>query len=109
MLRIVVPGIEQIIQAYACDDKEFFNIQSTMHPEWCTTKLEHLLYALQDDGNHQYGYDFETIEKLLKQAGFSDIVQSDYNKSQFSDLRIDYRSEIDNHGKNLSLYVDAIK
>jgi hypothetical protein len=85
------------------DDKAFFKIQEKMHPSWCTTKLDHLMYALQQGGRHKYGYDFETLSKLLSQAGFTKIVNSDYNKSQIKDLRIDYR------GENLSLFVDAIK
>lgn len=103
ILRIGVPGIERIIRAYVQNDRAFFEIQEQMHPAWCTTKLEHLMHALQQDGEHKYGYDFETISKLLSQAGFSKIVNSDFNKSEIEDLRIDYR------GENLSLFVDAIK
>ena len=108
-LRIVVPGIEKIIRAYVLDNRAFFKIQEEMHPSGCTTKLEHLMYALQQDGEHKYGYDFETMEKLLSQAGFKSIVRSGYNKSQIEDLRIDYRARTDETGEYLSLYVDAIK
>jgi predicted SAM-dependent methyltransferase len=108
-LRIVVPGIEKIIRAYVADDAEFFSIQASMHPAECTTKLEHLMYALQQGGAHKYGYDFETMSKLLSQAGFRKIVQSDYNDSAFSELHIDYHGLTDREGRYLSLYVDAIK
>jgi hypothetical protein len=50
-----------------------------------------------------YDYDFETAEKFLKRAGFTRIINSDYNKSEFPELRVDYR------GENLSLFVDAVK
>ena len=102
-LRFVVPGIERIIRAYVSDDKEFFEGQARRHPAWCTTKLDHLMYALQQDGEHKYGYDFETARKFLTQAGFSRITDSDYNQSEFETLRIDYR------GQNLSLFVEAVK
>jgi predicted SAM-dependent methyltransferase len=108
-LRIVVPGIEKIIRAYVADDAEFFRIQASMHPPECTTKLEHLMYALQQGGAHKYGYDFETMSKLLGQAGFEKIVQSDFNASAFAELHIDYRTVTDQEGRYLSLYVDAIK
>lgn len=108
-LRIVVPGIEKIIRAYVQDNQDFFKIQKDMHPSWCTTKLEHLMYALQQDGEHKYGYDFETMEKLLSQAGFRKVIKSDYNKSQVENLNIDYRAMTDDAGEYLSLYVDAIK
>ena len=102
-LRFVVPGIERIIRAYVADDKEFFRNQEQFHPPHCTTKMEHLMYALQQDGEHKYGYDFETAQKILRLAEFSRIVNSSYNESEFSDLRVDYR------GKDLSLFVDAVK
>ena len=108
-LRIVVPGIEKIIRAYVADDADFFAIQASMHPPECTTKLEHLMYALQQGGAHKYGYDFETMSKLLGPVGFRKIVQSDYNASAFDELHIDYRGLTDQEGRYLSLYVDAIK
>ncbi len=101
--RIMVPGIERIIRAYVRDDKEFFKVQESHHPKWCTTKMEHLMYALQQDGEHKYGYDFETISKLVSAGGFKKIINSDYNKSEHPELRVDYR------GENLSLFVEAIK
>jgi len=102
-LRFVVPGIERIIRAYAADDKEFFKEQERHHPQNCTTKMEHLMYALQQDGEHKYGYDFETAQKFLQRAGFTKIKDSSYNESEFPELRVDYR------GKDLSLFVDAVK
>jgi predicted SAM-dependent methyltransferase len=108
-LRVVVPGIEKIIRAYVADDAAFFAVQARLHPPQYTTKLEHLMYALQQDGAHKYGYDFETISKLFRRAGFGKIVESDFNASAFEDLRIDYRDITDHTGAHLSLYVDAIK
>ena len=108
-LRIIVPGIERIIRAYVADDARFFTVQASMHPPECTTKLEHLMYTLQQHGEHKYGYDFETMSKLLRAAGFEQIVQSDCNASAFEELRIDYRRLTDDKGSYLSLYVDAIK
>jgi predicted SAM-dependent methyltransferase len=100
--RFVVPGIERIIRAYVADDAAFFKNQERYHPACCTTKLEHLMYALQQDGQHRYGYDFETANKLLLRAGFIRVIDSDYNRSEFHELRVDYR------GENLSLFVDAV-
>ena len=102
-IRIVVPGIERIIRAYVADDHEFFLEQEKFHPPSCTTKMEHLMYALQQDGEHKYGYDFETARKVLMHAGFNRITDSAYNESEFDELRIDYR------GNNLSLFVEAVK
>jgi predicted SAM-dependent methyltransferase len=109
VLRVVVPGIQKIMEAYVCDDHGFFAVQATIHPERCSTKLEHLMYALQQDGEHKYGYDFETISKLLLEAGFREISESDCNASRFEELRVDYRVMQDDRGNYLSLYVDAVK
>ena len=102
-LRFVVPGIERIIRAYVADDKAFFKDQERFHPPSCTTKMEHLMYALQQHGEHKYGYDFETAQKFLRRAGFTKISNSCYNDSEFPELRVDYR------GKDFSLFVDAVK
>lgn len=109
VLRVVVPAIQNIIEAYVRDDRDFFAIQAQIHPKHCTTKLEHLMYALQQDGEHKYGYDFETMRKLLEKAGFTRVTQSDFNLSEFIELCIDYSNTKDNYGNYLSLFVDAIK
>jgi predicted SAM-dependent methyltransferase len=104
VLRLAVPDIEAIINAYSRNDEAFFEVQSQLHPPWCTTKLEHLMYALQQDGEHRFGYDFETLQKVLLQSGFENIVRSSFGQSTFEALRVDYR---DDHG--LTLFVDAVK
>ena len=50
VIRIAVPDIEIIIDAYIKDDKDFFKIQSQLHPFWCTTKLEHLMRVGESGG-----------------------------------------------------------
>jgi hypothetical protein len=80
-----------------------------MHPPACTTKLEHLMYALQQEGQHKYGYDFETMAKLLAQAGFKNIYPSEFNRSPFADLRIEYRVARDETGQQLDLCVETVK
>jgi predicted SAM-dependent methyltransferase len=115
VLRVLVPDIEQIIRAYVADDALFFQLQAAIHPPDCTTKLDHLMFALQQRGQHRYGYDFETMAKLLKLGGFSQITKSGRNASAFPALNIDYHDR-DYHDRTgipfsgtLSLYVDAIK
>ena len=43
VLRLVVPGVEQVLRAYAAEDDAFFAEQATMHPDWCQTRLEHVM------------------------------------------------------------------
>jgi predicted SAM-dependent methyltransferase len=108
-LRIIVPGIEPILRAYVADNQVFFKLQAEMHPADCTTKLEHLMYALQQEGQHKYGYDYETMAKLLGRAGFKKVYPGEYNTSPVEDLRIEYRVARDETGAQIDLCVEAIK
>jgi predicted SAM-dependent methyltransferase len=109
ILRVVVPGIEKVLRAYVARNRAFFEIQASLHPAWCTTDLEHVMYALQQDGEHKYGYDFETLEKLLLRAGFGEVRLSEYNASPIEDLRVDYRDVRDDAGGYLSLFAEAVR
>jgi hypothetical protein len=40
--------------------------QERHHAANCTTKMQHLMNALQHAGEHKYGYDFETTQKFLQ-------------------------------------------
>lgn len=107
VFRVVVPNIETIIRAYVANDKELFKDQAKHHWSWATTKLEHLICAMRADyadGSVKYGYDLETMTKLLKSAGFKQVIQSSFNKSEFDALRIDYRGKT-----SLALIVDAVR
>jgi predicted SAM-dependent methyltransferase len=108
-LRLVVPGIEKIIRAYVANNTAFFDIQATVHPVTCTTPLEHLMYALQEGGLHRYGYDLDTLGKLLRAAGFAAVRRCDFNQSPHEPLRIDYRDLRDDQGGYLSLFAEATK
>jgi predicted SAM-dependent methyltransferase len=105
VLRVGVPDIEIIVKAYIDNDETFFAKQAQFHPSWCTTKLDHLIYALQQEGEHKHGYDFETLQKVLLKAGFQKVIKSHYGESKYEELRIDYREDL----KNLTLYAEANK
>jgi len=102
-------GHRPILRAYVADNQVFFKLQAEMHPADCTTKLEHLMYALQQEGQHKYGYDYETMAKLLGRAGFKKVYPGEYNTSPVEDLRIEYRVARDETGAQIDLCVEAIK
>ena len=60
----------------ACKNREFWR------PEWCKTRLDHVNYHFRQDTEHRYAYDFETMENVLKEAGF--IESSSANLILFS-------------------------
>ena len=119
VVRIVVPDIEQCIEAYVSNDKTFFGNRRETWPWWPEnpTRLEDFL-AYAGAGaepaylfeSHKYGYDFETLSRVLADAGFSGIVRSSYMESAHDALRVDHISAVANakYGERYySLFVEA--
>lgn len=118
VLRVVVPDIEKCIRAYATEDVDFFVDRRQTWTWWPTgdTPLESFLAyagasaAPGDIAGHKFGYDFETLSKLLRRAGFTRIERSDYMQSRHEALRVDDRSLVagaTSQAGHYSLFVDA--
>jgi predicted SAM-dependent methyltransferase len=96
--RIVVPDVEKCIEAYTTDDRSFFGSRRETWSWWPEnpTRLEDFL-AYSGAGaepaylfeSHKYGYDFETLDRTLREAGFRAVVRSDYMASSHEVLRVD--------------------
>ncbi len=119
VVRIVVPDVEQCIDAYVRNDRQFFGNRRETWPWWPEnpTRLEDFL-AYAGAGaepayifeSHKYGYDFETLSRVLADSGFTEIVRSDFMASRHEDLRVDYASAIASakYGdRYYSLFVEA--
>lgn len=120
-VRIVVPDIEQCIEAYQNRDTLFF---AERRKHWgggdgATTRLEDFLayagagpdpaYVFEA---HKFGYDFETMARALQRAGFVDIERVAYMQSRDAALRVDDHSEVASAsygGRHYSLFVEACK
>ena len=118
-VRIVVPDVEQCIEAYVNNDRTFFGNRREAWPWWPEnpTRLEDFL-AYAGAGaepaylfeSHKYGYDFETLSRVLADAGFSAVVRSNYMESAHEALRVDHISAVANakYGdRYYSLFVEA--
>jgi predicted SAM-dependent methyltransferase len=102
-VRIVVPDIEQCIEAYTRRDAQFFASRRETWPWWPEnpTRLEDFL-AYAGAGpeptylfeSHKYGYDFETLRKVLEESGFARIEKSAYMASTHAELRVDEASAV---------------
>jgi len=102
-VRIVVPDIEQCIEAYTSHDAQFFASRRETWPWWPEnpTRLEDFL-AYAGAGpeptylfeSHKYGYDFETLRKVLEESGFENIEKSGYMGSTHAELRVDEASAV---------------
>jgi predicted SAM-dependent methyltransferase len=117
--RIVVPDIGACLRAYVRNDRRFFAARRTFWPWWPKnlTRLEDFLrYAgvgASPDrftGSHKFGYDFETLRRLLRRAGFRRIERSAYMRSRRHELRIDNASRVAGArygNRYYSLFVEA--
>jgi SAM-dependent methyltransferase len=119
VVRIVVPDIEQCIEAYVNNDRNFFGNRRETWPWWPEnpTRLEDFL-AYAGAGaepaylfeSHKYGYDFETLSRVLADAGFGGIERSSYMGSAHPLLQVDHISAVANakYGERYySLFVEA--
>jgi SAM-dependent methyltransferase len=119
IVRIVVPDIGKCIEAYVHNDREFFASRRETWPWWPSnpTRLEDFL-AYAGAGpepaflfeSHKYGYDFETLQRVLGEAGFESVIESAYMASQHAALRVDEVSAVAKamYGqRHYSLFVEA--
>ena len=103
IVRIVVPDIEQCIAAYVGHDASFFGSRRetwSWWPENATRLEDFLAYAGvgPEPGHlfeaHKYGYDLETLTRVLSDAGFVDVVRSEFMASAHEPLRVDAVSAV---------------
>jgi SAM-dependent methyltransferase len=119
VVRIVVPDIEQCIEAYIAKDPAFFGSRRETWDWWPEnpTRLDDFL-AYAGAGaepaylfeSHKYGYDFETLQRVLDEAGFVGTKRSSFMGSDHAALRVDDVSEVARakYGERYySLFVEA--
>jgi len=117
-LRLIVPDIGALCEAYAAKDAELFAArrETWLWESGCYTALEQTLsYAGAGPAPHaffchKFGYDFETLALLLERAGFKNIVRCSFMGSKHAALRVDDQSEVGAlsfRGQSCSLFVEA--
>jgi predicted SAM-dependent methyltransferase len=118
-LRVVVPDVEQCLEAYVANDRSFFASRRETWSWWPdnATRLEDFLAYAGAGAEpaylfeaHKYGYDFETLAKVLGEAGFERIERSAYMASEDPLLRVDDISAVAKarYGdRHYSLFVEA--
>jgi len=120
-VRIVVPDIEKCIEAYTNHDAQFFASRRETWSWWPKnpTRLEDFLAyagAGPEPGllfeSHKYGYDFDTLRKLLEECGFIDVQRSEFMCSDHAELRVDEASAVAGArygARYYSLFVEAAR
>lgn len=105
IVRIVVPDAERYIRAYATKDaNEWKALGFERLPDDLRTPMHAINHVFSQDGEHLFGYDFETLAWALRDAGFSNVERTEFGKSADPALAIDQQVH-----RPYSLYVEARK
>ncbi|HEY1109974.1 MAG TPA: PqqD family peptide modification chaperone [Opitutaceae bacterium] len=120
VLRLVVPDIGRMTTEYVAEERGFFTHYAEIRSaDTQRTPLEQLLSyagarrtALQPFAGHRFGYDFETLKRLLTTAGFSNVTRCQFMGSEHPELRVDAASQVaglNYQGRSYSLFVEALR
>jgi len=102
VLRIVVPDLEKYCLNYINKNVEWFKI---VEPEVSIPAL--VINKMMYNNFHKVFYDFDTLQEMLRKAGFRKIIRSSLKSSKYPEF---YDCQTDNkRHETLSLYVEAIK
>ena len=112
VLRIVVPDASMFLRAYLADGWEEMARIRQLTPDRrdpfthsrLSTKMEMVNLVFRQGHEHKFGYDYETLEFLLKRYGFAKVAQSEFGRSWLPGLALDQELR-----RSESLYVEAMK
>lgn len=101
MIRIVLPDLKIFIENYKFGDASTFcNNFFGWYKD--STKRNFFKFAIRD---HKWMYDSRSFEKLLVEAGFSDIKLKKFREGEVPDIKILDQEYCQDH----SFYVEAVK
>jgi predicted SAM-dependent methyltransferase len=106
VLRIIVPDAERFLRAYCSTDAGAFRDLAVPEPfpSDLPTRMDVVNHIFHQWHEHRWGYDFETLEHRLREAGFTRVERSTFGRSVDSRLACDRPVHAP-----YSLYVDAVK
>lgn len=107
VLRVIVPDARRYMEAYLSGRPETWReLGWDLHalPPDLHTPMHVINHVFHQEGEHLFGYDFETLEFALRRAGFREIARQAYLQSWDPDLAIDREQH-----RKYSLYVEARK
>jgi len=87
LFSVGVPDTEGPLKSYASgDDGYFLDVREHWHPAWCNTRMHNLNYHFRQKGQHKYAYDYETLARVLDEAGFVSVARRPF-KPDLDDAR----------------------
>lgn len=106
VLRIIVPDVSLYIKAcYLQTEEAWADIgipKESMNENW--QPMDIMNHVFRQDGEHKFGYDYNTLSKTLRETGFQKITQMSYQHSHDPLLKNDQEVH-----RYYSLYVECIK
>lgn len=104
-LRIVVPDAPRYMEAYLSRDAvKWAALGVASFPDDMPTPMAMVNHVFHQGGEHQFGYDFDTLLYLLKGAGFNDVWRCRFQGSSHFNVNMDLSVH-----SPYSLYVEAVK
>jgi len=107
VVRISVPDGKRFVQAYLSGDNAAWlklDWDLTSMPADIDSPMHILNWLFHQDGEHLFGYDFETMALALHKAGFEIVEEASFRRSRDPLLEFDQA-----HHELHSLYVEAVK
>jgi len=107
ILRVIVPDAELFVKAYLSPGWDALNSISYGGEDWSRTyagKMEALNHVFHQGYEHYGGWDYERLERLLKEAGFSLVRRVAYGVGDFPGGPIDREY----HRRN-AIYAEATR
>jgi predicted SAM-dependent methyltransferase len=104
-IRIVVPNAALFMDAYlSSDSNKWASLGFETMPADMPTPMCLVNHVFHQDGEHQFGYDYETLKWALENAGFAEISRSTFRGSTHFPAGLDLVCH-----EPYSLYVEAAK
>jgi predicted SAM-dependent methyltransferase len=104
-VRIVVPDCERYLEAYVTrDPAKWAALGLATLPSDMPTPMAMVNHEFHQGGEHQFGYDYETLRYVLSKAGFCEVGKRAYGMSDDPELCLDREQH-----STYSLYVEARK
>ncbi|HSX76978.1 MAG TPA: methyltransferase domain-containing protein [Candidatus Saccharimonadia bacterium] len=117
VFRVTCPDLELFVRNYVADDRMFFQpiiarfqekLAQSGHPKYWLVRTKGgalMSRAVQRFYHHRWMYDFETLERCLREVGFGQIIKQSYGKGA-----IDEAAALDSQERSFeTMYIDAIK
>lgn len=107
-IRIVVPDVGRVLNAYAKGPSDLSGFRELAvpepFPEDLPTRMDVVNHAFHQWHEHRWGYDAETLIHRLTMAGFVDATETEFGRSIVPALAADREEH-----RPYSLYVEARK